>query len=220
MKIIITGMHRSGTSMIAGLLKLCGLYLGNNLIGGLKDNPKGHFEDRDFVHINHKLFLENEGEWGLPPQKIQKISPKLQAEIKAFLRKWPRDRLVGWKDPRACITLPVWIKAIKPEPLKVVLIRRPVTEIAQSLKKRNNFTYDKSAWLTRFYIESAKENLKGIPYIETHYHRYFENWKAELKKVCEFIGLRQPEDTSQIESFIDPKLWHHRSSEGALHVVR
>jgi hypothetical protein len=213
MKVIVTGMHRSGTSMMAGLLMKCGLYLGNNLIGILHDNPKGHFEDRNFMRINAEIFEANAGRWGMPPKKIEIVPPKLINQMRAFVGMWPKDRPVGWKDPRACLTVQIWRGLIEPESLKVVHIKRPAMEIAHSLKKRNKFRIQKSLDLTKFYLDRFYKNVDGIPYIETSYHDYFNDWRSTLGSVCEFIGLRIPKDIKPITDFIEPKLWHHREKD-------
>ena len=41
--ILILGMHRSGTSAIAGTLNNLDVYLGSNLMDPGKENPKGFF---------------------------------------------------------------------------------------------------------------------------------------------------------------------------------
>jgi len=209
MKVIITGMHRSGTSMIAGVLQLCGLYLGNNLLSGLRDNPKGHFEDREFLKLNIDLLRENHTNWR-QCRPVSKVSNNLLHKMKQFISKWPADQTVGWKDPRACLTLQIWRQAIEPELLVVVLMFRPFIEIAMSLKKRNRFTIQKCRELYNFYCSEAEKNVAGLPYIRTHYHKYFfERW-GEIKKLTQFLGLAMPEDSTKIDEFIDASLWHHR----------
>ncbi len=211
MKVIITGMHRSGTSMIAGLLELCGLYLGNNLLSGLSDNPKGHFEDREFLLLNRQLLRAGGSTWHQNlPFRLTAVPKPLLAKMKLFVSKWPADKVVGWKDPRACLTLPLWRQVIEPEPLRVVLIFRPYIEIAMSLKKRNRFTLEKGIWLCDYYCRTAEENVKDIPHIITYYHKYFSDWQSELARVAGFLGLSLPDNRAAIEKFIDASLWHHR----------
>ena len=135
MKIFIMGMHRSGTSLVTGLLQRCGLYLGNNLLMTAKDNPKGHYEDRKFINLNNQLLLNNGGHWRNPPEALNYGG--IRKKMERFLDSWPTDRLVGFKDPRICITFPLWYNLIHPEPIKVVYVSRPFVEIAQSLKARN-----------------------------------------------------------------------------------
>jgi len=102
MKIFILGMHRSGTSMVTGILNKCGLYLGSNLLMGARDNPTGHFEDRRFINLNNQILKRNGGSWHNPPEKIIRWP---RVEMKDFVNSWDIGRLVGWKDPRTCITL-------------------------------------------------------------------------------------------------------------------
>jgi hypothetical protein len=47
--LIVTGMHRSGTSLTAAFLQAIGVDLGDKLLQGNYGNPKGYFEDVDFV---------------------------------------------------------------------------------------------------------------------------------------------------------------------------
>src|ERR1700754_1667907 len=47
--LIILGMHRSGTSLAASLLQSAGLDVGLRLMEANWSNPRGHFEDMDFV---------------------------------------------------------------------------------------------------------------------------------------------------------------------------
>jgi O-antigen biosynthesis protein len=51
---IIAGMHRSGTSLTSSLMEDAGINIGTRLIEATPDNPKGHFENLDFVefHVN------------------------------------------------------------------------------------------------------------------------------------------------------------------------
>ncbi len=209
MKVVICGMHRSGTSMVTGLLQLCGLYLGNNLLNGLRDNPRGHFEDREFLGLNIEILRANKTSWR-QCKPVSKAPQWLIEKMKQFVAKWPRDRAVGWKDPRACLTLKFWQQVVEPEELKAILVFRPFVEVAVSLKKRNKFTVQKCRELYNFYCSEAEKNIKDLPHIRTYYHNYFSDWQSELEKVCSFLGLKRPDNTEVIEEFIDASLWHHR----------
>ena len=215
MKVIITGMHRSGTSMIAGLLRICGLYLGSNLISGLKDNPKGHFEDRGFVQLNDEILGSNGGTWDKPPPVIHMPSPHFFKKMKMFVAQWPKNRPVGWKDPRACLTLKLWKEAIDPEELRVVIVNRPHEEISASLRARNRMTQHRATALTFFYLKHIMENVGHlrVKWKATHSNQYLTHWYKELKSIANLAGLSIPEDRTEIEEFIDENLWHHRSEQ-------
>jgi len=55
--LIILGMHRSGTSLAAALLQSSGLDVGERLMEGNWSNPRGHFEDMDFVELQRAALV-------------------------------------------------------------------------------------------------------------------------------------------------------------------
>lgn len=214
MKVIITGMHRSGTSMVAGLLNHCGLYLGKNLLGPKADNPKGFFEDREFLRLNIQLIARNGGKWYKPPARIDIPKDDTLLKMKQFIAKWPKNKLVGWKDPRACLTLRAWTHALKmeDEEFKVILCMRAFDEIVASLQKRNSIQPKDGSFLCFKYMISVTDILKEmrIDWISTSYGNYFKHWKTELKNLTDFLDLKIPRNTAVLRNFIDPGLYHQR----------
>ena len=54
--LIVTGMHRSGTSALAGALGVLGVDLGSNLMPANEDeNARGYFEDVELTAFNEAL---------------------------------------------------------------------------------------------------------------------------------------------------------------------
>src|SRR5947208_12526039 len=53
--LIITGMHRSGTSLTAAMLAACSLDVGQQLLKADAANPGGYFEDVEFVALNGRM---------------------------------------------------------------------------------------------------------------------------------------------------------------------
>ena len=51
------GMHRSGTSVVARMLNLLGVYLGTDqsVSGTSEDNPKGYWEHHAIVLLNDEI---------------------------------------------------------------------------------------------------------------------------------------------------------------------
>ena len=60
--IIITGMHRSGTSLVGNIVSSMGIHMGNNLLTGDQYNEGGYYEDKTIVDLNEKLLI-NLGRW-------------------------------------------------------------------------------------------------------------------------------------------------------------
>ena len=50
--LLITGMHRSATSLIASLFEGAGVHLGERLLAPNAQNPRGFFEDVEFFEFH------------------------------------------------------------------------------------------------------------------------------------------------------------------------
>ena len=60
--VIVAGMHRSGTSLTAGLLARLGIDMGRDLVPADRANPRGYFEDVELVRFHQRMFART-----LPP---------------------------------------------------------------------------------------------------------------------------------------------------------
>lgn len=56
--IVITGMGRSGTSLVSSLLQRAGVHIGDQLLPPYPDNPRGYFEDVEFYEFHEQLLHE------------------------------------------------------------------------------------------------------------------------------------------------------------------
>ncbi|MBE7172195.1 MAG: sulfotransferase [Williamsia sp.] len=153
--LVITGMHRSGTSLITQWLNKCGLPVGDRLLGALIGNAEGHFEDLDFVEF-HTGVLESQGIAGngLDDKAVHKIdeaaSQKLQgmiADRNAHHAAW------GWKDPRTCLFLSVY-RNFLPQARYLIIVRdygsvvnSLISRIYRSAEKKYMTRSAFSAWL-------------------------------------------------------------------------
>ena len=65
--IVVLGMHRSGTSALAGTFSQLGLNLGDELMPGTADaNPKGYFEHVRIVQAHDRLLAAFGMDWADP----------------------------------------------------------------------------------------------------------------------------------------------------------
>lgn len=133
--LVITGMHRSGTSLTAALLHAAHVDLGEHLVGPDVGNPKGHFENQAFVAF-HQQILRSQGLDILGYTEAASI-PLSQADwqaAKELLAKQPRDRVWGWKDPRTTLFLDLWATLLPDA--KFIFVYRPPWEVVDSLYRR------------------------------------------------------------------------------------
>ncbi|MFN3653067.1 MAG: sulfotransferase [Armatimonadota bacterium] len=155
--IILIGMHRSGTSLVAGMLHALGVYMGPDLRFPAPSDPPevqealrraGYGEALPFREINESLLKSARAEW-------DRVTPFLQARGRAedpygerllralegrsgeeFLAGRPEGwrGAWGWKDPRTSLTLPYWLKAFPQA--RLIHVRRDPEAVARSLARR------------------------------------------------------------------------------------
>lgn len=61
--ILLLGMHRSGTSALAGTLHQLGIYLGSDLMKPGQYNKKGYFENNLIFRFNEQLLHKVGSSW-------------------------------------------------------------------------------------------------------------------------------------------------------------
>jgi hypothetical protein len=122
--LIITGMHRSGTSLVTQWLYKCGLNVGEDLMVANSGNEQGYFEDNDFVGLHETLLaLEDLPATGLTDRHLPPLSPERLLIISRLLNyKNDLNNQWGWKDPRTCLFLPVY-RQLVPHARYIVVYR-------------------------------------------------------------------------------------------------
>lgn len=209
--ICIIGMHRSGTSMVARLLNLIGVYLGpdEQLEGPDEGNPVGHFEHKGFLEIDQKLLSIFGGSSDNPPDLLEgwendsSLEPSCQA-AKRLLSTFDQKHTWGWKDPRSTLLVPFWRKEI-PNLRFIVCLRNPL-EVSHSLAKRDRMSAEKSLYLWYRYTRAAIRDTEGCSRIFVFYEDFFDNALVELNRLLAFCNLKKPSDTSDIFAAISQEL--------------
>ncbi|MBE9165261.1 glycosyltransferase [Tychonema sp. LEGE 06208] len=133
---IVTGMHRSGTSLTASLFQKVGVDIGKKLVGPAVGNVKGHFENVDFVEF-HKSVLRSHGidELGCTLEKtIPVAASDVEIAKRAIDQNQQTQKHWGWKDPRTALFWDFWLKLL-PEANFICVYRSP-WEVVDSLYRR------------------------------------------------------------------------------------
>ncbi len=136
-KVIISGMHRSGTSLITQWLSQCGLMIGEQLLGKGIGNDDGHFEDLEFYKFH--LGVLNSQQQPESGYVLEELAPMTEAQL-AIARQLIESRNEkfnqwGWKDPRTCLFLNDYHQLI-PDANYLIIIR-DFQAIVTSLIKRD-----------------------------------------------------------------------------------
>ena len=216
MIVIVLGMHRSGTSAVAGILHLNKIIMGSNdnfKPKPLPQNPKGFYENYDFRKINDNMLNEvnykvKSLNFNIPiPLPKKKIEWKMEYLIKKQIDKYSKW---GWKDPRTCLTLDHWLNIIlkfkKKEDIKIIFTIRDPLAVANSLKKRDGLDIYSGLKLWKVYNHRALRvvNLYKLPTFYFFYEQLIKDSNDVISKMFKF--LKTDSNKEIISKFIDPKL--------------
>jgi len=226
MPVLVLGMHRSGTSVLARCTSLLGLSFGTGpLMEPQPDNPEGFWENERLTEFNDALLETMGGDWRKPPVCLRR-NWWTDSEIRA-LNKSARVLLARtfgpaaqrwiWKDPRNCLTLPFWLQLMPARPVVLLAIRNPL-EIYRSLHRRNGIPKREALALWEIYMRSALPHLHGLPILVVRYeklvadpHRNF--FKYATAFLDSHIGQIDEPDTERISSIVCQRYRHWRSSD-------
>lgn len=173
--IIVLGMHRSGTTMIVGVLESLGVFMG--------DDKEQNLESRFFIGLNDWMLTQGSSTWdrpldlkhlfddvrmrGLILEFLQCVlrSPRSlrYSGFRTRLKVSDRHNSWGWKDPRNTYTAEFW-KEIYPS-AKFILVEREGLDVAASLvKRRDNHlesAVSKSKFAKYFYLLRYRQQPFG-----------------------------------------------------------
>lgn len=198
-QIIVIGMHRSGTSMIAGILYHLGIFMGEQLMvddpetGPTLEQPHGYYEDREFMGINTNILTEAGGGWENVPDRGQLLSAceAKNSELDKLIKKRNRSHITwGFKDPRASLTLPAYLCRL--QNLKVILIIRNRSDTIASLLKREKWlSFGKASRLYDNYYHHIWSNLDDteVDYLAMSFGGVIRFSEDFVKKIIEFLEL-------------------------------
>jgi len=136
--LVVTGMHRSGTSLVSNLLQSAGVHVGDNLIAANVANPRGYFEDVDFYEF-HERMLHRRGEtylYATGNSGLETTAAELQ-QARDLIAARTNHRIWGWKDPRTALFLDFWSELL-PQARYVFVYRHPM-DVLLSLLRRGEF---------------------------------------------------------------------------------
>src|SRR5450759_4173241 len=120
--LVVAGMHRSGTSFLASLLRRGGCRMGEMLLPGDANNRPGYFEDLEFLNLNRRMLAET----------VPTDAPGARCLVRTASDNRARG-CGGWKDPRTSVLLDFW-NARVPDARYVFVYRSP-WDVADSTQR-------------------------------------------------------------------------------------
>uniref|UniRef100_A0A7V5XHT5 Sulfotransferase n=1 Tax=Thermodesulfobacterium geofontis TaxID=1295609 RepID=A0A7V5XHT5_9BACT len=217
--LLILGMHRSGTSVLTGMLNILGVPLGNKLLPPLPDNPKGFFENAEITLFNEKILLPslNSSWWDLLPVNTElEIPYDLVDKAKTIiLNNFKDTEIFAIKDPRLCILFPFWERVLKDLSIdiKIIIPIRNPYEVAMSLKHRNAFTVEHGLLLWCKHVLYAEYYSRRYQRIFVYFDDLLNNPKKVIAKIKKTLDIEFPHTykdvQKEIEGFLEKELKHY-----------
>jgi len=189
---VVLGMHKSGTTLVSEILHHSGIEMGEP-----EDIPLDRGYDRGNKYERAAAVAIDKdilGAHGVPSERIRAPrqlprSPEVIARMASLVADLnQRCSDWGFKDPRACLTYPLWEAAL-PEH-RIVAVYRPLHELTE--RKGGDQSPVQAYRLVRSWHEHNAALLSilkvtPMPWIALHYGRLMEG-DIEFRRLERFVG--------------------------------
>lgn len=219
------GMHRSGTSALAGLLIHAGGQAPHTLMAPTAHNPLGYWES-DVLFRFHERLLHAAGsawdEWTRVAidDAGQGVAGALADECRRLVeQEFAGATLAIVKDPRICRFVPIWLRAFAAggvEPLAVLVVRDPF-EVAASLEARDGFDRGRSLLLWLRHLLDGERDTRAVPRHVVQYEDLLRDWRLVLDEIgtsLDIVWELDPDTQTRIDGFLRPGLRHESGATG------
>ncbi len=225
--VVILGMHRSGTSLIANFMHAIGVDIGQDMAPADEWNAAGYWESRTIFQIHETILEELNCTWKTPPLHLPanwRRNSNIQ-QLKSGLLEFVRsecdrtDKMWGFKDPRTAILLPLWqeiFDELQLEPHYILAVRHPGS-VAASLSRRDGLSssHSRALWL--------RTNLGALSHTRNHlraivdYDRWFDSGLEQARTVIDSLNFSRSIGEAQIAEALGQviltRLRHHSGEQ-------
>lgn len=202
--VTVLGMHRSGTSCLAGCLEEAGLALGQ-VNRRAPHNRKGNRESPRIMALHDDLLADNGGSWDDPPDEVA-WSDEHRRRRDEIIDAYEGFPAWGFKDPRTLLALEGWLEAL-PD-LRCVGSFRDPRRVAASLTKRDGSSSDSWLRLWTHYNRLLLHHHERLQFELISFDLPPASYRARVTGLAEKLGLEPPAEGF---GFFEPRL---RSARG------
>ena len=219
--VLITGLPRSGTSIVAGILGECGLWLGKTVVGG-KENAKGFFENILLREKAQKAILSATGfdplgVRKLPPANWHPAIPDFRSGISQLLAQQGYDGTWPWgfKDAKMTLTWSIWREHFPRATW--IIVQRPAKDVIASCLRTgfmNQHSLDPVYWrvFVKAYQDRLLELVRAAPsHFEVDSSVIVGGDFRSIRGAATPVGLEWNEDS--VRHFVSADLWHGSGAE-------
>lgn len=230
--IMVLGMHRTGTSSVAGTLVKLGGAAPQHLMPNSAYNERGYFESNVVAQFNDEILASAGTRWDdwrefNPDWHKSTVARNFQARASAvFAEEFGTALLPVIKDPRICRFFPFWRQVLEEmgKTIHVVMPLRSPWDTAKSLNYRNkmHMTHVIMLWLR--HVLDAEAETRDLPRAIFTWQNFLSDWRGTCEAISAQTGLTWPRlsDRSivEVENFLSRDLQHHAFEEKAFSQLR
>lgn len=216
--LVVLGMHRSGTSSVAGVLTLLGAAAPRTLMAPADDNPRGFWESHVVMVLNDVLLAEAGSSWNDWRRLPRAPAPVAARDriIQTLVDEFGDAETIVLKDPRMCRLFPAWRGAMEQagyRPLIITPLRHP-SEVAASLVARNPISREQSLRLWLRHVLDAEIASRSLPRHFMRWSSFMADWRAEVALINARLGTTLApaarDGGAEIDAFLTPDLHRQR----------
>jgi hypothetical protein len=228
--VLVLGMHRSGTSSVAGALVRLGGDAPLHMVPPQPDNERGYWESSVIVDLNSEVLAAGDSDWldwrKFDCSRIRELfADGLRAHAKAtLLAEFANAEIPVIKDPRMCRLLRFWAPVFVAAgwSARAVLPLRSPLEVAWSLERRDGIDPSLGCLLWLRHILDAEAETRCMARAILDWSGFLGDPRAVLGRVIDLIGLNWPrwseDGLAAVEGFLSDDLRHCRADVDQLRV--
>jgi hypothetical protein len=220
-QVVVLGMHRSGTSALTSLLRLLGLWAGEEDDFPPEDdhNPTGYWEHQGVWSVDEAILRTLGASWSeIADLDLSRLGEDVRDRFRERAREIVQDldRHGSWviKDPRLCLLFPFW-REILEHPFCVLIYREPLP-VARSLAARNGIPIPYSIALWERYTREMLASTRGLPRFLVSHRELIADPEGTLRRLHRQMARHRPElarlaipGAEEIRAVVDPGLVRH-----------
>jgi hypothetical protein len=224
--VLVVGVGRSGTSLLAGILGQVGFHIPQPEVQADDTNPRGFGEPRWVVDFHTRLLRERRvtvndarpAAWERTGEAAE--LPAVRRELGAWLAgQLEQSGAIVVKDPRTVWFLPLWMRCAEEAEVPisfVTMLRHPAEVVASARRSYGPWQTDMSrtaAWMN--VILETEHATRRAPRAFVRHEDLLADWAGESVRVGGQLDstLLKAVDRArypQVDEFVDPTLHRNR----------
>lgn len=146
---VVTGMHRSHTSLLGRMLVDAGMKFHSELVSADGTNPHGHYEDVDFLKLQEDILDDHGAKWFRGTTKTFSLTQEQEARAATLIDERYEALGEGWgfKVPHSTLFLDYWAQF--PGARFLLIFRDPAAVLSSMYRRMGGQVYYRpDAWFS------------------------------------------------------------------------